>query len=155
MEELLVSNLELSEFDLVTRSLEPFVNLELNQHLIRHCIQTFQPFEKSDQLMVLLNLKGEIVYINGAGCDQLGLSQQALIGSCWFTQFIPSEQRTEILMVFDNITNGTGELYSEYINDIVIHDNQQITYSWKNRFITNEMTQVTGVFSIGLGLKFF
>ncbi len=124
-------------------------SLEANDFLSSFCQRKFSFLDRKKSLCVLINHKAEIIYLNQYGCELLDVDQRYIFGTCWMTNFILPEQRTEMLLVFEQILMGHGEEYSEYFNEIHTPDASVLPFQWNNAVIRNNKNKVTGIFSIG------
>jgi PAS domain S-box-containing protein len=60
-------------------------------------------FDFINGILVALNEKGEVLYINKQGCSLLGYQKKDIIGKDWFENFIPKKNHLEIKSIFNNL----------------------------------------------------
>lgn len=110
-------------------------------------------YDDCQALVLVLNSDAEIVYLNQSGCEILGLSEEESLGLCWMTQFIPLDERNEIMMAFEQLMRGHAQAYTEYYNDIQSRDGEILSFKWKNRLILEGEQNVRGSFSVGADIR--
>jgi|GEM_PF-3449589 len=121
-----------------------------NQSLIE---QKFQQFNDYYEMVLVLNQSAEIVYINPKGCDILAIDKAESYGICWITHFIPLEQRTELMLAFEQLIQGQIAFYDTYINDIVTREGETISIRWKNWLIKDTNQSINGTLSFGMDAR--
>ncbi|MBF0198139.1 MAG: PAS domain S-box protein [Planctomycetes bacterium] len=100
-------------------------------------------------LVVCLDLKGNIDNINIMGAQQLGYEKEDLLGRNWFESFIPSKLRKEVEEVFRRTISGEDKSYEQYDNAISIKNGEERIFSWRNSLKRDENGDVLGVISSG------
>ena len=111
--------------------------------------QKLKEFEDYLCLVVILNASAEIVFLNKFGCDLLGVDKRKSFGICWLTHFIPEEQRSEIMMAFEQIIAGNQQSYAEYYNDLQTIEGSIIPFKWANSVLVDNDSNVKGTISFG------
>ena len=125
-------------------------NMDASEESSTSYRQHFAALDHLDSLCVILNSKGEVVYLNPKGCELLAVDSSDYFGTCWLTQFILPEQRTEMLLVFEQMMLGQGKAYSEYCNEIRTLDQSTLSLEWKNKLLTNANGAILGSFSLAV-----
>ncbi len=107
----------------------------------------------SEGLVLLLNERAEIVYINSFASEILGLEYTKLFGRCWMTEFVPVIERTEMMMIFEQIMRGYEHPFDEYISGIQPKGGGQELYKWQNVVLRKADKSTLGCFSYGIDSK--
>ncbi|MCW8879352.1 MAG: PAS domain-containing protein [Kangiellaceae bacterium] len=129
--------------------------LEHTQYLATHnesrrlFHQKLKEFEEYSCLVVILNRSAEVVFLNNYGCDLLGIEKKKSFGICWLTNFIPEEQRSEIMMAFEQLISGNQQSYAEYYNDIQTLEGNIIPFKWANSVLLDNDSNIKGTISFG------
>ena len=107
-------------------------------------------FQAVPVMVLCMDLNGYVTQINQFGCDLLGLSREAIIGTPWFDGFLPPEERPELEHVFAALRRDDTET-TEY------HENQVVTANGKIRFIAfrnvlfrDSAGQIKGILASGI-----
>lgn len=111
--------------------------------------QKLKKFEEYMCVVVILNRSAEVVFLNNFGCDLLGIEKNKAFGICWLTHFIPSEQRSEIMMAFEQIIAGNQQSYAEYYNDLKTIEGSIIPFKWANSVLLDKDSNIKGTISFG------
>uniref|UniRef100_A0A7C4UGH4 histidine kinase n=1 Tax=candidate division WOR-3 bacterium TaxID=2052148 RepID=A0A7C4UGH4_UNCW3 len=90
-------------------------------------------FESVDFIVLVLNEKGKIEYINNFGAGLFKRNKDDMIGMDWF-QFIPENRKDEIKIVFESVKNGEPE-YKYYENPVILDDGKEKKVLWHNSII--------------------
>lgn len=117
-----------------------------NRALLQAC---FSFLDKSLSLCIVLNSLAEILFMNQHACEQLSVNYEDYYGKCWLTEFLLPEQRTEIILVFEQMMQGHGDAYSEYFNELRTPDLAILPFAWKNTVLRNSKSAIVGAFSQG------
>jgi len=136
----------------VYRSLQSIDALESNEKTRSLCLEKLAFLDQQKCLCVLLNSKAEIVYLNEYGCDLLAIEPFNYYGSCWLTQFVLPEQRTEMVLVFEQMMLGNGDAYADYCNEVYSYNQATLPFAWKSKVLRNSEGFILGVFSQGCEL---
>lgn len=100
-------------------------------------------------VLVALNTKGEVTFINPAGCEMLGYSQAEVVGKNWFDNFLPYDQQSNIKSVFTQLISGQTEPVKYYENAIIGADGQQKMVAWHNNYLRDRNGHISGIISSG------
>lgn len=106
-------------------------------------------FNLSNQILLVLDLKGRIVDINKKGCQILACQKKNIIGKDWFDNFLPGEIKKEIKNVFKKILNGNLKAVKYYENPIIDKKGNIRLISWHNSFIKDKKGKIQFVLSTG------
>ncbi len=100
-------------------------------------------------LIVALNRKGEVTFINKKGCEILGARDESIIGKNWFDHFIPFNIRDKVKEVFDKLMSSNTDMVEYFKNPILADGEEKRYFAWYNTPIKNESKTTIGVLSSG------
>jgi PAS domain S-box-containing protein len=105
-------------------------------------------------IVLVLNDRGEVVFINERGCETLGYKPEEVIGKKWFDNFVPGRFRKKFVEVFEKRMRGIVDeevrRYRYVKSPVLTRDGGEKFFSWESVPLLNEQGQVVGLISIGL-----
>jgi len=134
----------------INKDLSINASLEANDFLSGFCQRKFSILDNERSFCLILNHRAEIIYLNQYACEILGVDQKYIFGSCWMTHFVLPEQRTELLLVFEQMLHGFGEHFADYYYEIQTNDSSVLPIQWRNSILRNSNNDITGIFCIGI-----
>jgi len=105
--------------------------------------------EVSGLIIIILDKNANIVNVNRAANELLGLSRDEIIGLNWFDNFIDERIRSEVKLVFNDMINEKISPTSHYINKILDINKTEHLVSWNNAKYKDENGNIIGVIAIG------
>jgi len=111
-------------------------------------------FDLIGAIVVVLDLRGNVRFINGFGCSLLEYDSNEIIGRNWFDNFIPSRIRRELKEVFSRIisTRDGVKKYHYYENPVLTKSGRERVIAWNNILIESKDGQIFGTLSTGLDI---
>ncbi len=103
----------------------------------------------SSEIILSLDLKGNIRMLNDSGSKLLGYKKGELIGKEWFSNCLPKEKVEAVRAVFDQILQGKIENMSKYESDILTKSGEIKTIFWHNTMLKDKNGQIYGTLSSG------
>ncbi len=100
-------------------------------------------------ILLVLDRKGVVIQINDAGCKEIGLTRDEVLGKNWFERFIPEDLRGQVMISFDRVISGDIEPSSAYSHVVVSSDGELKTIKWHNICLTDALGQITGLLCSG------
>jgi len=100
-------------------------------------------------MVVVLDHDGNVVLINQAGCDVLGCEENDVVGSNWFENFVPQEERGEARDTFDQLMAGKVDDLERYEKRVVTHGRGLRLIAWRNALVQDDEGTVTGILRSG------
>ncbi|MBK9237167.1 MAG: EAL domain-containing protein [Rhodoferax sp.] len=114
----------------------------------RHASDLEQQYLAIVGVMVMaLDRDGRIAMINKKGAQLLGCAESALLGTDWFENFLPADERDSVRRVFDTLMLGQTQLLEHHENYIVNASGQKLILAWNNSLLHDEAGQVVGTLS--------
>jgi PAS domain S-box-containing protein len=102
-------------------------------------------------IVLVLNDRGEVVFINQRGSETLGYKREELIGKNWFDNFVPGRFRKKFVEVFEKLMRGIVDEEVKHVKSPVLtRDGEEKLFSWESVPLRDEHGQVVGLISIGL-----
>ncbi len=108
-------------------------------------------FDAAEVILLVLDLKGNIMEINREGCELLGYSQEELKGRNWFEVSIQKENEMALNEVFAGVL-AQGEEYQTYDNLVMTKKKEERMIHWRNTVIRDEDGEVSGTLSSGIDI---
>ena len=99
-------------------------------------------------ISVILDRQATILDCNDFLLKLSGWSHEEIIGKNWFDLFIPKEQNTSILKVFNKLLKNE-EIVSHYENEILTRNGERLLIHWNNSLLMSPSGAVIGTASIG------
>jgi len=99
-------------------------------------------------MMVMLDKKGEVVFINKKGSDILGYNSDEIIGKDWFSNFLPDEEKASVKDVFNKLIQGEEADITTHTNYILAKSGKKLIF-WHNTVIYDDKGQISGVLASG------
>ncbi len=136
--------------EIITSSL--LTDIEQNTKMFESDSVLYQILDYTDSIILVIDRKKNVRYINKKGCEILGCSQKEIVGKNWIDNFIPSEIKNKIDEYMLNTFNEdkTSEEYFE--NFVLSKNNEKLLIGWKNFQIKDKEDSVVFVGSIGQDL---
>ncbi len=106
-------------------------------------------FDDSEQIFLILDIKGKIVDINKKGCEILRDKKKNIIGKDWFDNFLPVNIKKEIKVVLKKILSGKLKELKRYENPIIDRKGELKLISWTNNYIKDKKGKIQYVLSSG------
>lgn len=100
-------------------------------------------------IIISLDERGNVSYINKKGCEVLGYSEEEILNKNWFNNFIPERVRKETLSVFRKLMNGEVKSTEYFESPVLTADGEERIISWHNTILKDEYGRITGTLSSG------
>ena len=101
------------------------------------------------ELIMSLDIEGNIILLNDNGHKLLGYKQGELIGKNWFKTCLPQEISNSVLKVFEKLMNGDIENSENYENSVKTRIGEIKTILWHNTILKNLEGRIIGTLSSG------
>jgi len=109
----------------------------------------FSVFDDLPVLALAINQQAQIAYLNPEGSGILNSGLEQCRGQCWLTSYIPSDQRQELILVFEQVINGNIEPFGTNTNDILTADGSIIPFKWTNHLLKSQSGSIKGICCFG------
>ena len=103
-------------------------------------------------IIVILDLKGHVIFINNKGTEIIGLPTNKIIGTNWFDNYIPAQSRKLARVAFDKKVakdDNNADVYETPIENV---DKTNILVEWHTVLLKDKANRTNGVFSSGLNI---
>jgi PAS domain S-box-containing protein len=98
-------------------------------------------------VVVGLDNKGRVEYVNPFFLELVGYSQAEVIGQDWFETFLPSHQKKQVQNNFVELLEREFHIYNH--NAILTKSGEERVIAWNNTLLQNSQGYVIGTLSIG------
>ncbi len=116
---------------------------ESYQSLILHILNNI------NLLIVLINEKGKILYVNRHFLKITGFTKSEVIGKNWCKTFIPTKYKEKVKSIFNNLLNNEKIITSSNVYPIKIKNNETRIIQWENTSIINKELSTKGIAAFG------
>ncbi|MDX1521735.1 MAG: PAS domain S-box protein, partial [Anaerolineae bacterium] len=140
------------QIDGVVLTLVDFTNLKRARLLIEDLDRARSYLDEIDTLVLALNKRGEITFINQAGYELLGYSEKELLGKNWFFTCLPRSHREEVFKEFQKMMAGELEPVQHQESPVLKADRHERLIAWGNTLIRDESDQIVGLLSSGIDI---
>lgn len=100
-------------------------------------------------MLVSINRSGIVELINPKGCEILGYTEEEIVGTNWFDNYIPKHQRKEIKEVAQKVFASEIEFVKHYENNILTKKGEERLIEWNNEIIRDREGNIISVLSSG------
>ena len=105
--------------------------------------------ELANVMFVVLDLHGNVIFINKRGCEILGCSKDEILGKNWIESFVPERIKDEIEDLFCSCEDMISDLIGYHENPILTRDGQEKIIAWHNKVIFDNHGNIKRVLSAG------
>lgn len=99
-------------------------------------------------LAVMIDMDGRITFCNNFMLELTGWKMDEVLGNDWFSMFLPAEIQERIRGMFMP-SAVSGEILSNYENEIMTKAGERRLISWNNTFLRNELNEIIGLAALG------
>lgn len=119
---------------------------------VKQCLTQLKEKEsylEIDDIMLVLNARGEVLFVNKAGSKMLEYEPGELKGKNWFKTCIPDKNREDLRKTFMNKKKWKKTIKGEYENPVLTKKGKVKEVKWKNSLLKNRKAENVAVVSIG------
>lgn len=106
-------------------------------------------FNLIEVIILILNTKGNIIFINKKGCQILENDFKSIQGKNWFDNFIPQKEKDRVKNVFNQILAGNLKDFEYFENYVITSKNKEKLISWHNSYLKDENNNIFQIIAIG------
>jgi PAS domain S-box-containing protein len=103
----------------------------------------------ASEIIIALDVSGNVTLINDNGLKLIGYNQDEIIGKNWFKTCLESNLVSEIEIVFNKFVNGELDNIAKYEYDIITKNGDIKTILWFNSILDDVDGKTIGVISSG------
>jgi PAS domain S-box-containing protein len=100
-------------------------------------------------IIIAISSDHTISLVNQAGCRLLGYPEDEIIGTNWFSRFLPARARADVEEIFDHLMAGIIEPVRHVEGTVLTRDSEERIVSWHNTVLRDEAGNITGTLSSG------
>jgi len=108
-----------------------------------------QLFELAGVMLLVLGSDGRVVYINPAGAEILGRTQNEIVGQDWFETFLPERVRAEVRTVCERATNGAAGAPKLPENPVCRADGSERMIVWRKHTVRDAAGRIIASLAAG------
>lgn len=105
--------------------------------------------EIAQELFLILDKDGMIIFINSFGSELLGYKKQELIGKNWFDKCLPSSIKTSVKDIFEQVMSDDSSIIKPFENEVLKKDGSTIIIHFHNSTVENNQGEIIGILSSG------
>jgi len=122
---------------------------ESEQKLKESKLKAEQYLNVAAEIIISLDLEGNISLLNDSGHKLLGYNSGELIGVNWFETFLLEEDVPKVLELFNKLLNGEADNLGSYENKVKTKNGAVRSIFWHNSLLKDINGKFTGVLSSG------
>jgi PAS domain S-box-containing protein len=100
-------------------------------------------------IIIAISSDHTICLVNQAGCRLLGYPEDEILGTNWFSRFLPARARADVEEIFDHLMAGIIEPVRHVEGTVLTRDSEERIVSWHNTVLRDEAGNITGTLSSG------
>ena len=100
-------------------------------------------------IIIAISSNHTISLVNQAGCRLLGYPEDEIIGTNWFSRFLPARARVDVEEIFDHLMAGIIEPVRYVEGTVLTRNGEERIVSWHNTVLRDEAGNITGTLSSG------
>ena len=100
-------------------------------------------------IIIAISSNHTISLVNLAGCRLLGYPEDEIIGTNWFSRFLPARARADVEEIFDQLMAGIIEPVRFVEGTVLTRNGEERIVSWHNTILRDEAGNITGALSSG------
>jgi PAS domain S-box-containing protein len=101
-------------------------------------------------VIVALDTVGRVTLINRKGCELLGVPERDILGTDWFRNWLPEDERPSVEEVFGLLLGTRGQTSArEHVNRVRTADGTERLIAWQNSLLLDEQGEVVGTLGAG------
>ncbi|MFO8235998.1 MAG: PAS domain S-box protein [Bacteroidales bacterium] len=101
------------------------------------------------EIILSLDLDGNISLLNDSGHRLLGYEKGELIGKNWFTTCIPEDSRNSVRQIFNKTVQGNIENVKLVESPVITKTGERKTILWHNSYLRDKNQKITGILTSG------
>ncbi|MCF8309685.1 MAG: PAS domain S-box protein, partial [Bacteroidales bacterium] len=101
------------------------------------------------EIILSLDLEGNITLLNDSGHRLLGYEKGELIGKNWFTTCLPEESRNSVRQIFKKLTQEDFEEVKLVEGQVITKTGERKTIQWHNSVLRDKNQKITGILTSG------
>lgn len=118
------------------------------QQILQETERRWRSLLENVQLMVVgLDWKGDVEYMNPFGLGLTGYTQEEVLGKNWFNTFIPSSDGQQLKQVFHELLYHNSHTYYQHF--ILTKSGEERLIAWNNSVLRDITGAIAGTMSIG------
>ncbi len=121
----------------------------LNKHLD---VKVLQYLDIISAIVVVINTRGQVAYINKLGAKAMGYTPQEMIGQDWVVNFLPKDIQAEVKQLSQKMLKGKIKVVEHFENPIVTKTGQQRIIAWSGQILKDDQGKITGHMSTGIDI---
>jgi len=100
-------------------------------------------------MLVALDLKGNVTYVNKETCEIFGYKEEEFLGKNWFENFIPPRVKNKVRSISKKLLTEGKEDAEYFINPILTVTGDERVIYWQNTIVKDDNGNITGHLSLG------
>ena len=100
-------------------------------------------------IIIAISSDHTVSLVNQAGCRLLGYREDEIIGTNWFSRFLPARAKPDVEEIFDHLMAGIIESVRYVEGTVLTRNGEERIVSWHNTILRDEAGNITGTLSSG------
>jgi PAS domain S-box-containing protein len=100
-------------------------------------------------VIVALNPKGRVTFVNEKACEVLGFKQKDVLGKKWFDKFVPRSAAKKAKSTFQKLMAGETAQAEHSESPVLTKSGEERVIAWHNATLTDDKGNISGTLSTG------
>lgn len=105
--------------------------------------------DTTSKIVVAIDIEGYVSFVNTKACKVLGYPKEEVIGKSWFNNFLPENNRKEVITVFKKLMRNDIEFTEHFENTILTSAEEERLIAWHNKLLKDDEENNIGTLSSG------
>lgn len=110
----------------------------------------FKYLDTAASIFLVINKDHTIEMVNQKGCEILGYNRDEIEGKNWFRNYIPRNEKKELIQLFDRVIKEEVKAPDSFENVIFTKGKKRRLIHWRNALLKDNEGIVTGLISSGV-----
>jgi PAS domain S-box-containing protein len=100
-------------------------------------------------IIISISSDHTVSLVNQAGCRLLGYREDEIVGTNWFSRFLPARTKADVEKIFDRLMAGFIEPVRYVEGTVLTRNGEERIVSWHNTILRDGAGNITGTLSSG------
>jgi len=122
---------------------------EIEELILEELKQTQKYLDTAQVMIVVVDTDEKVAMINKKACQILGTSEQSILGTNWFDQFIPERIREKSRVAFHKFVEGETGIVDYFERPVKNTRGEERVIAWNNAVLKDDAGNLAGAIGSG------